>query len=97
MLKKLLKLLEILADLDGLLLFLYAGLLCWRMSGGYESGWSAGYCLPRILAAAAGVAVMCILSSWANVQLDKIEEAEARAATLSGLEPRDTKWEGKAG
>lgn len=68
--------LQILCDLIMLMLLVYAGALCVRMSGGYLSGWSAGYCLPRIFAAGAGILGL----EWAHKKYGEWVEIEKEYA-----------------
>jgi len=60
-------------------------ILCWKMSGGYTGGWSAGYCLPRLAALAAASMAAEWLKDDAYEALCKKQEAAHKEIVYSGL------------
>jgi len=79
-------------------LFAYAANLCVLMSGGYMSGWSASYCLPRALCAAMAILALDwpyrALGDWIDA-----EKEYARKKLLYGgyLSTQYAKRDGRGG
>lgn len=86
---------QILCDLFVPAALVYIGVLCYYMSKGYEAGWPARYCLPRITLACA--LLLMEPHIW-NACEDKIEHEQRRAyneLVRSGLVPHDTRKGGR--
>jgi len=89
MTRYLLRALEIVCNLDSVVCLLYAGAVCWQMSGGYESGYPLSWALPRIILAGAAIYRLSKLAEWAGTAADGMSAKSYAKAATSGLLPRD--------